>query len=216
MLADIPRRFTDGLRNPLTSLGIAGLLIVAAIRVWFLPSEQRTAYLPLLAFAFSLFTWLIVEVKKWPYMQVDAVTAENLFEIHSQDGAFAVVAWVRILNRSSNTNAVLNGRYWLRVEGLRDWQPFSPETGPIEGWLRDRLKESPDAYLRLPEVYPPNTARVRCVAFCGRIAWQRQGDEKPRIWLKARFEMSEGSPRVAEVPLKWSSTLPSQLSAPLL
>lgn len=129
MLADIPRRFTDGLRNPVTSLGIAGFLVVAAVWSWFLPTEQRTTYLSLLAFAFSLFTWLIVEVKKWPYMQVDAVsTAENLFQIHSQEGAFAVVAWVRILNRSSNTNAVLNGRYWLRVESLRDWQPFSPET----------------------------------------------------------------------------------------
>lgn len=213
----ISRLLMDSLRNPLLSLGIAVLLIGAAIWSWFLAAEQRAALLPLLAFAFSLFTWLMVEVKKWPYMQVDAVsTAENLFQIHSQDGAFAAVAWVRILNRSSNTNAALNGRYWLRVEGLRDWQPFSPEIGPIEGWLRDRLKESPDAYLRLPEVYPPNTARVRCVAFCGRIAWQRQGDEKPRIWLKVRFEMSEGSPRVAEVPLKWSGTLPSQLSAPLL
>ena len=130
MLADIPRRFTDGLRNPLTSLGIAGLLIGAAIWAWFLPTEQRAAYLPLLAFAFSLFTWLMVEVKKWPYMQVDPVsTAENLFQIHSQEGAFALVAWLRILNRSSNTNAVLNGHYWLRIEGLRGGSPLTLRPG---------------------------------------------------------------------------------------
>jgi len=145
-------------------------------------------------------------------MRVDGLpNPQNCFQIHSQQGNFGLIAWFRFLNKSTNTNAILKSYYWLRIGQDQKWHPFNPDPTSMEHWLQAR--DTNNVCLNLPEAYPPNTAAVRYVVFCGKVPWQRKGDEKPPLWLKAKFEMAEGWPQAATVELKWVPHLPLSLSS---
>lgn len=204
----LQRGVASSSRNPFVSVIIAALLILAACSTQWMPDATRPIWLSLLAFGFALFTWFSIEAKRWPDMRIEVLrSAEQIFQIHSQDGAFALAAWFRFFNGSSETNAVIGSKYWLCIGNSGEWLPIShADIVPEENWLSDCMEKIPNAALNLPAAYPPHAADVRCVAFSAKVPWKRQGDEKPSIRLRAEFEMIEGGRKVAEVDLKWQGT----------
>lgn len=194
-----------------------GVILVLVIRYIVLSQAQPQVVslrISILSLIFGGFTWLVVVVRQWPDMQVDGVdNGSNCILPISQDGALEVVACFRFYNRSLHANAVLGAQYSLRIEGqerqyqIQDLHLSESSRGQINEWK----KETPDLLLGMPEVYPASTARAKYVTFTGRVPWRRQGNEKPRVWLKAQFEMAEGGSEAAEVELKWPGNLPTSL-----
>ena len=213
--ADWKRKFQDLVINPWFSLLVVGLLLVGVVWIWRHATDLaiRSFWLSVLTFGFSLLTWLMVVAKQWPHMLVEGLPDEkNCFMIHSQQGACGVVAAFRFVNKSGNANTVLRGRYQLRIGENQVWHRVeNPTLNELKNWLNDLEKQTPGIILNPPEVYPPYTARAQYVGFRGSISWNRTGDEKPPIWLKAEFEMADGESQIVIVELKWSGNWPLQL-----
>lgn len=207
---NIPRKLANLIGNPFAGVVVAVFLIVIFIYTLRLSYEDQSRNIAILSFIFAFFTWLVVEVRKWPFIRVSAVTdRENIFQINSQEGAFSVVVWFRFINRSSIANTVLGSEYWVRVNGTGRWHNFKPNFDVIKGWLNDQLPATGHLYLKVPEVCEPYTAKVRYVAVSGKIPWQRIDNEKPCVYLRACFQMADGSAETVEVELKWDGKLPN-------
>ncbi len=201
--------------KPLVQFGVFVVFVALGVLTHFLPlsPDGRTRWLSFLALGSSLVVWLFVAVKQWPYMEINGVPGDEsyLWRV-SLDGAFQVFARFRLLNRSHQTNAVLNSRYWLRVEGNPTWYPVSPTVTPddLEGFVRQRREKDPDVFLKMPEVYPGNTAHTRYVVFCCKVPLQIEG-VPPGGRLRVQFDLAEGGPEKAEVELKSSGKAPLKL-----
>ena len=188
-----------------------GVLAVAPPPFLLHSPDSRNLWLAFLALLFSLSTWLFVAVKQWPYMQVDGISGDgNCLMRVSLDGAFYVFARFRFLNKSHQTNVVLNSHYSLQINGHATWYPVTPTITPddLENGVQEQRKKNPSLFLSTPEVYLPNTAHTRCVAFCCTVPLRVDGTAPPEGRLKARFELAEGGPEEAIVDLKSSGGVP--------